>query len=284
MKFLSLMSFAGLLPCLFLVAQLSAQGDPAANATEQERAAHLEKMRSIAQSIHVYELSEKQPTRVGLIEQPVLKYSDDTRKLHESTMWVWGAEGRPSAIIAVEHYPQKPTEPKWLYEIVSLSTGRIAVERTPELNWKAREAGLQLKVLEKAPAPSDKAATRLRQMRDLQARFTAHERAAVGGRIQLKPLSRPLHRYQSPVSGVLDGAVFAFANGTNPEVLWIIEARAVGKAPPTWHFALAQMTGAEVFVNLDQKQIWECREADPPAERGAYINGWMGAATVDTNR
>lgn len=277
MKYLSLPITATLLLAWLLVSHLPAQGDARKESTDEQRAAHLEKMREIAKSISVFETNEEQRRTTKLVDQPALKYRDDTRKLFDSTMWIWGTEGRPSAIIAVEFYPQKAQEPKWLYEIASLSTSRIAAERGAELNWKAREPGLKLQVLTDAPAASEKATTRLAQMRQLRRRFAAHERAPVGGRIELQPLAAPLHRYASPKDGLLDGAVFAFANGTNPEVLWIIEAHADKDQKTTWKYGMAQMTGAEVFVDLDQKQIWQCSEADPPAERDSYINGWLAS-------
>ncbi len=277
MTYRSLLLTAGMLLAILVTSRLPAEGEATKGTTDEQRAAHLEKMREIARSISVFELLGERRTPSKLVEQPALKYRDDTRKLYESTMWVWGTEGRPTALIAVEFYPQKPTEPKWLYEIASLSTERIAAERGAELNWKAREPGLKLTVLDKAPAPADTPAKRLIQMRQLLQRFTAHERAPVGGRIELKPLPRPLHRYQNPKAGLLDGAIIAFANGTNPEVLWIIEAHGEAQQKPTWKYGLAQMTGAEVFVDLDEKQIWQCTAADPPAERDSYINGWLAS-------
>ncbi len=275
MKYRTSVLATGMLFACLMVCRLPAEGEATTGPTDEERAAHLAKMQKIAQSINVYELSDKQRTPSKLVDKPALKYRDDTRKLFESTMWVWGTEGRPSAMIAVEYYPQMAKEPKWLYEIASLSTERIAAERGAELNWTARGPGLKLQVLTAAPAPAETPARRLTQMRELRNRFAAHERAPVGGRIELKPLSAPLHRYQNAKSGLLDGAVFAFANGTNPEVLWVIEAHRDDQQKTTWQYGLVQMTGAEVFVDLNEKQIWQCAEADPPAERDGYLNGWM---------
>lgn len=265
------------LAALFFTIPLPAEEPDSKTVTPEQRAAHLEEMRGLAKSIRVFEVSAENRVESKLLEQPALAYRDDTRKLYDSTMWVWGTKGRPSAIIAVEYYPQRPKGPKWLFEIVSLSTGRIAAEREPELNWKAREPGLKLQVLAGAPAPAEKATARLAQMRQLRRRFAAHERATIGGRIELQALAAPLHRYQDPENGLLDGAVFAFANGTNPEVLWIIEAHATTGQKPSWQYGMAQMTGAEVFLELDEKQIWKCTDADPPAERDSYINGWMAS-------
>lgn len=257
-------------------------------AAASEKAAHLERMRQLAQSIRLFELVGDQRVVTKLSERPVMGYRDDTRQQHDSTMWIFSVpsssesrvagSGRPSAIVAVEHYPSRPQKSEWLFEIASLSTGRIAAERSPELQWQARKPGLELKPLADAPAPAEKPAVRLAQMRELRRRFAAHEREGTDGRIELQSLSAPLYRYQDPERGILDGAVFAFVSGTNPEVLWIIEAHGKQGTAPTWQFGLVQMTGAGVHVVYDNKEIWTRSEANPPAVRDSYVNGWMSAS------
>jgi hypothetical protein len=113
------------------------------------------------------------------------------------------------------------------------------------------------------------------QIKQMQRRFQAHEVAPVGGRIELRALATALYRYEDADDGVLDGAVVAFANGTNPEILLILEADGKNGVPGTWRYSLAQMTGANVSVELDGTEVWHCDEADPPAKRDSYVNGWI---------
>jgi hypothetical protein len=208
-----------------------------------------------------------------LLEEPVLRYSDSTRKNPEASLWIKGASGRPCAIVALEYYDDGPMGRAWLLEIASLSTGRIAAERGPSFTWTAKAPGAKFAPLEGAPQPADKATARLVQMKQLRGRFAAHENSVIGGRFELRPLASPLYRYAAD-DGLVDGAIFSFANGTNPEVLLVLEAqRAAGVA--AWHYALAQMAGAEVFVHLDDKEIWKRPNADPPAVRDSYVNGWI---------
>jgi hypothetical protein len=216
-----------------------------------------------------------------LVDKPLLRYADSTRRSHDSTIWVWVSDGRPGAILGVEHYAERPREPKWLFEIASLSANRISVERERKELWTAREPGLRLQSLADAPQPAGKPAARLAQMKQLLPRFTAHERAVVEGRIELRPMAQPLYRYESDATGAKDGAVFSFANGTNPEVLLILEAQHDGEDGGGWRFAFAQITGAEVFAELDGKQVWQCSEADPPAQRDSYFNGWVAAGAAE---
>jgi hypothetical protein len=60
---------------------------------------------------------------------------------------------------------------------------------------------------------------------------------------------------------VLDGALFAFVVGTDPEVWLALEAR--GSADEgDWHFALARMNADALAVELDGRQVWEAPAID----------------------
>lgn len=242
--------------------------------SDTQRAEHLAHMKEVAASIKLLQTPRDHKSEVELKAEPILRYSDNSRFNNESTLWIWTSGGRPTAIAAIEYYPRHPKGPQWLYEIASLSPQRIAAEREPELRWTAKEPGLKQHVLEDAKPIADKATRRLSQMKEMCRRFTAHESAVVEGRVELRLMSSPLHRYSDSAAGVVDGAIFAFANGTNPEVLLVLEANDNKDAPP-WHYSLVQMTGGAVAVELDEKEIWQRGEADPPAVRDSYVNGWL---------
>jgi hypothetical protein len=59
-------------------------------------------------------------------------------------------------------------------------------------------------------------------------------------------LSQPIDRYEDTAAGIIDGAAFVFAYGTNPELLLLLECDASG-----WRFAAARMSWAETVVELD---------------------------------
>jgi hypothetical protein len=251
---------------------------------DADRELHLERMRTLARSIVIADPAptaggERKP--VALLEKPLLRYADSTRKTEGSALWIWTNGGRPSAILATEFYPSSPHGSAWLYEIASLSTDRIAVQKAPEIDWTAKQPGLVLQSFPAAAdgtppdAPADKPTRRLTQMRDLFRRFTAHEVEGTEGRLELRPLATPLHRYSDPATGLLDGAIFSFANGTNPEVLVLFEAQQESGGKPIWKFGFAQMTGGAIIVHLDKTEVWTRSDANPPAVREAYINGWL---------
>jgi hypothetical protein len=253
-------------------------GQEPAEQPAELRAAHLARMKELAGSFQVLAVPGRKDSQAKLVAEPVLRYSDNTRKQYdESSLWIFGAQGRPSAIVAIEFYVDGPKkEPAWLYEIASLSVEKIAAERGDTLQWTAKGPGLPLAPIEGAPPPADKPIRRLAQMKGLRQRFAAHEHSIIEGRIELRPLTSPLYRYEDAASNIIDGAIFSFANGTNPEVLLVLEAHQT-KDSSEWRYGLVQMAGAELIVHLDGKQVWDRPNADPPAVRDSYVNGWIAA-------
>ena len=71
----------------------------------------------------------------------------------------------------------------------------------------------------------------------------------------LRALSQPIYRYAAPAAGVLDGAVFAFVEATDPEALLLLEATA-DDAGGSWRYVLARMTSRPSEVLLDGRELW----------------------------
>ncbi|HET6422379.1 MAG TPA: hypothetical protein VFG20_01770 [Planctomycetaceae bacterium] len=259
-----------LIVSLFLVSVVPIRAE---DQSTPERDAHRLKMRQVAESFQIS--VKEEAVAAKLAAEPLFRYTDATRRLHESALWLWGTKGRPVAVMAIEFYPKQPKNTPWLFEIVSLSAERIRAKHTTHLDWLAEKPGVAFRDLPDAGVPADRPTLRLAQMRQLMRRFTANETAVIEGRIELRPMANALHRYDDATLKVIDGAIFAFANGTNPEVFVLLEAQSVAGGPPTWKYSLAQMTGGSVAVSVDGNEVWSCKEADPPAVRPSYVNGWL---------
>lgn len=245
-------------------------------ADEAYRTAQLNRMKSIAEKFEVVAALGTKPAAAKLMSNPLLKYNDSTRRNHESTLWLWTEREKPTALMAVEFYQNGPRGPRWLFEIVSLSNSKIGVARGEDWKWQAKQPGVIRKPVPGDLTPAEKPALRLSQARQIRQRFAAHEKEGTDGRLELRALSTPLYRYADEQTGVIDGAVFAFANGTNPEVLLLLEAqRDAATKQAIWTYGFAQMTGAAVYASLDDREVWSQKEADPPAIRDSYVNDWL---------
>ena len=181
---------------------------------------------------------------VLLMADPIFRYDDKARGIQDSTIWAWGRSGRPSAVLKLEVNPARPTDRHWLYSVVSLSPNPIKVEGDEGWQWSATEPGLVLNDIPRSPTPAGAEPARLRQMKDLSHRFEAREYSGPHGRLQLRLLARPIHRYADASKGLVDGAIFGFAYGTNPDLLLLVErggraklSRNGNTALPAWGLA-----------------------------------------------
>src|SRR5262245_15754709 len=201
-------SFACLACWCGLVLGASAEDSPEVIAA---RKARLKAMQQIAERFKVQAGEGEQRKKVPLIEAPILRFNDPAREFHDATLWAWGETGRPLCLLAVEQYGDR----SW-FEFIALSAQRFTAE-AEALRWAPRASSVELRPFPDASRASDKAPQRLVQMKDLLGQLTAYELGRTGSRYELRLMPRPLYRYSDDKDELVDGAIFAFAYGTNPE-------------------------------------------------------------------
>ncbi len=193
--------------------------------------------------------------------KPLLRYSDPTRGgigiknvpmvnvLLDAGVWRLGGEGRPTALVTLEAY-RGPKGEVLSYEFLSLTPAKFTLKhRTEDVSWDATGSGVEIKPLPDAPKPAGTAPGRLAQMRQLARRFAATE-LYNGEPVECRLIAQPIDRYSSDANRTTDGAIFAFAHGTNPEVGVVLECDAEG-----WLYGVVRLTTAEATVTLDGKQV-----------------------------
>jgi hypothetical protein len=81
-------------------------------------------------------------------------------------------------------------------------------------------------------------------------------------------LTQPIDRYRSAAEKIVDGAIFAFANGTNPEVGVVFETDG-----QRWQYGALRLTSAEASVWLDGRQVAAYESFNPRGRtEGPYHN------------
>jgi len=189
--------------------------------------------------------------------KPLLRYSDPTRGmtdqnvLVDATVWRLGESGRPTGLVTLELYHTTANSGVLAYEFASLTPVAFSLTHTnqPSIHWKPTGSAITFRALEGTSAPAKTAAARLAQMRQLARRFAVQE-IVKGEVIECRLLAQPIDRYQSAQDEIEDGAIFAFANGTNPELGLVLEAGKRG-----WTFGTARLSSAEVIVKLDDREV-----------------------------
>lgn len=193
---------------------------------------------------------------VELHPRPLLTYGDSARANKNGTLWAFGISGRPLAVL--ELYQGSEDDPRWVHAVTLTGEGIVTMKTPVAAAWQPASTQIKPVPFAGADAPQGREQRRLRQLKELARKFTAHEFwDPDNSRFELRLLEQPVHRYKAPETGIQDGAVFILAHGTNPEVVLLIEA--LGKTPDAarWHYSLARLGSAELHVELDGKEVWK---------------------------
>lgn len=251
--------------------------EPAGSTTDAkqvkaERAARLEAMRRRATSLTAKSRnSDDELVDAELVNPPLLTYNNHTNVEIDATLWAWGKPGRPIAIAAI-HEDRGPKN-AWSCEMVSLTDQAVSITARPGWEWAPTSSGIAWKSVPAAPAVGKTAVARAGQIKDIASRFSSTGYYRNGNILELRLMGRPLHRYADPDKGLVDGALLAFVEGTNPETLLLIECRSGEDKKPAWFYGLARMSGGRLVARLEETVVWECddiRGFDPERPYSSY--------------
>ena len=200
---------------------------------------------------------------------PLLKYSDPARGYLAAGLWRLGKAGRPKGFVSAEYWApntDNPIDQPYIsFEFIPLSDQpfELAGSRT-ELRWKADGSGIRPVVLPEAPAPATNPRQRLTQMRNIARRLEVKQ-IYRGNPNSLRLMTQPVDRYEDRERGIIDGAAFLFAHGTNPETLVLLECD-----QQRWQLGILRMSWAEAFVVLDGREIVRFPEVLEHPKSGPY--------------
>jgi hypothetical protein len=208
----------------------------------------------IDQSLAWYELFPDAEAEEPAKAIVALRWANNTRGSEDGTTVLFVAGGRPLAACCIY-----PWAGRLEHDFESLSRGTIVARQDGQAVWTPQEAGVSFAAIEGAPEPEEGRTQRLRQMKTLAEQFQATLlgwKTDNSDREELRLLPKPLYRYEPKEGNVLDGAVFAFAMGTDPEVLLLIEAVREGEKS-TWQYAFARRTSGELEGRWKDRPVWK---------------------------
>jgi hypothetical protein len=264
-----LLPLAGFFIALGLLVGPARSEDPASPDEAQEETKKLNDF--IESSVDWYEVLPETSAKTALRPQPVLRWRNVPRgQAGEAMMVVWADRGRPEVFASIY-----PWEGYLHHEFGSLSrSARLVARDKGNVLWAPNVAGVEFKAVPDAPPPAETPAARLRQMKSIAERFKATMTGWKGDdsdREELRLLPRPLFRYdikeaKGGALTILDGALFAFVMGTDPEAVMLLEA--VGpENEAAWQYAFARATSGGLEAKLGNSVIWTAEKY--PGNRGS---------------
>lgn len=202
--------------------------------------------------------SPSQRKTVKLNRKPLHYFSNPISGVVDAAVFAWESDGHPQAIGKIFVNEKKQA---WGEYIASLSESRLEMEKSGRPLW--RPVATEFKKLDDFPRPSKNSNARKVQMRSIAGQFEVIDLWKEDGLISdeagtdwsLRMLAKPLIRYGSQQSKVIDGGIFGFVQGTNPEAILTIEAFDAGDEPH-WRYRFSRLTIYELRAKRKNKLVW----------------------------
>jgi hypothetical protein len=190
--------------------------------------------------------------------EPILKWSNPVIGSIYGDVFIWTDNGRPEAVASIYKFYSPLTHRA--NEFHSLSLGKLIGEREGIAVWTPLGPGLELKPIPSAPVPADAAATRLRQMRALAQEFTGRQITREGVERDMRLLAQPIYRYEKTKGDLIDGGLFVFVLGTDPEAFLLIEAKRTKDGSSEWRYGAARMNSIDLRISRGGREMWRAPE------------------------
>jgi hypothetical protein len=190
-------------------------------------------------------------------KEPVLRWTNPAAGRVYGNTYVWLQNGRPAAVGCLyrDFHP-------WNFfagELVALTGTKLVAKRNDKVMWQPKDEW-KWTAVPGAPTPAAAAAQRLVQMKALAGEFEVvvlDMRNNPKGEDQTpRLLPKPLYRYDATRTKTLDGALFAFVLGTDPELLLLLECD-TAEEKPQWKFGVGRMNRDAVRLKYKGETVWE---------------------------
>ena len=222
---------------------------PAAGAPK----AALEEFVAEAQTYHMA-LHGASAARLELSPQPLLHWGNPARNGEDGAVFAWLKDGRPEVIGSVFEFPARGVVVR-KHALHSLSDQPIIAMYDNVEVWSPKSSGVKFTAVKGAEPPSDNPRRRLSQMRELARQFSVELIDLKDSKSKLRLMSQPLIRYEPKSGGTQDGAIFAFAVGTDPEALLLVESRKSAGAT-RWEFGFARFHFVTLTARHEGHEVW----------------------------
>jgi len=246
-------SLAVVVVCLALGQQEAAKSLPTADAPPSRGSKAVEQFKAEAAEYDM-RLDSRPKEKLVLRKEPLLRWDNPARTGEDGALFVWTLDGRPEVIGTIFTYRYNDLIRR-KHEYHSLAAGPLVATFRGQRAWAPRTAGIHLQPVPGAPQPATSARERLTQMKNLAREFSASMEDMNGEHFELRLLPQPLMRYEPGVKDLLDGALFAFSLGTDPEVILVLEAHQA-RDRAEWQHALARFHYIDIRVAHQGHEVW----------------------------
>jgi len=190
-------------------------------------------------------------------KEPALRWTNpDAGRVYGNT-YVWLHNGRPVAVGSLfrNFHPWDTFNG----ELAALGGAKLVAKRDDAEKWRPKNEW-KWTAATGAPAPAATAAQRLVQMKALAGEFVVElldtRNVPKGDELNPRLLPKPLVRYDAAQTKTLDGALFAFVIGTDPELMLLLECDTAAEKSE-WKFGVGRMNRDAIRLKRKGETVWE---------------------------
>lgn len=217
------------------------------------RSAETQRLTKNAAKSFQFELTGEPAGELVLHPNPILHWSNPVAGEIYGNVFVWTRQGRPEVVGSIHQWYSPHTH--GAREFHSLATGPVSGKRYGRTFLETEEPGIEPRAVPEQQPVAETQLGRLRQMRAIARQFTVHKTDEEGVTREMRLLSQPVYRYPAPTPDVSDGALFAFVQGTDPEVFLLLESRRAGDNWQ-WRYGLARMNRVQFIAKHKEREVW----------------------------
>jgi hypothetical protein len=190
------------------------------------------------------------------VSDPCLRWSNPLSGSKDGVLAVFTFDGgRPTAI--AQFFQTGPKN--WVNEFAIIAPSDVTIMHSGRPFWKPSEYICKFADVPDSPAPAAKPPLRLAQMRKIAADCSVIDdfgwEDADITKHNLRLLPQPVYRY-SEEGTILDGGLFVFAVGTDPECNLLVEAYQDAKGA-RYRYAFAPMSIYQLEARYKDTAVWE---------------------------
>lgn len=200
------------------------------------------------------------PEPLKLHDAPLMRFTNEAGGVVDGAVMLWKDGDRP--MVAAQVFVVR--DGVWIHEFQSFADRPLKATQKGKTLWQPKSAGGRWRDVKSDPEIANSRAGRLLQLKQLSTAFSVGEdfrnqpSDANTTRYELRLLPAPIYRYEETEQGV-DGAVFAFVHGTDPEALLTIEMNSNQK-PPSVRYNFAALTCWALQAKQGEETTWTVPE------------------------
>jgi hypothetical protein len=209
-------------------------------------------------------------------KEPALRWTNPSAGRVYGNTYVWLQNGRPAAVGCMfrNFHPWNTFNG----ELAALTGTKLVAKRDEKVIWNPKDEW-KWRALPGAAAPAATTGPRLIQMKAIAGEFAVEvldTRNVPRGEAQTpRLLPKPLYRYDADQTKTLDGALFVFVIGTDPELLVLLECD-TAQEKPQWRFGVMRMNRDAIRLKRNRETVWEVESRREHNPEDAYYFFGLG--------